>query len=206
MRGLRGLLLLPLLVACGNSGSPQGPPAATFGAVSGSVVEGSGQGVQGASVALARDGSTTRATITNSAGGYGFAAVETGTWTVTVSPPDGFLAAGSLSAQAQVAAGQTASVPPVTLERVEGPPGASPAVVSIGDNLFLPGSLTITAPRIVRFVNSGTQAHNTTSATGVWASDVLGPGAVFEHEFTQAGTYPYACTLHPGMSGTITVQ
>jgi plastocyanin len=197
---------VPLVAACGNSGSPQGPPATSFGTVAGTVVESPGQGVSGASVAVARAGSTTRTSTTENGGGYGFASVEVGTWTVTVSPPDGFLAAGPLSAAVQVATGQTASVPAITLARADGPPGSGPAVITIGDNLFLPGTVNVTAPRVVRWVNSGGQAHNTIAAAGAWTSGTLNPGDTFEHEFTQAGTYAYACTLPPGMSGTITVQ
>jgi plastocyanin len=200
------LLLVPLVAACGNSGSPQGPPTASFGAVAGTVVESPDQGLPGASVALARAGSTTRTPTTDNGGGYAFASVEVGAWMVTVSPPDGFLAAGPLSAAVQVATGQSASVPAITLVGAGGPPGSSPAVITMGDNVFVPGTVTITAPRVVRWLNSGSQVHNSTAAAGAWASGNLNPGDTFEHEFTRAGTYSYACTLHPGMSGTITVQ
>jgi plastocyanin len=31
------------------------------------------------------------------------------------------------------------------------------------------------------------------------------PGGVWQVKFTTAGTYPYHCTVHPGMVGTVIV-
>jgi plastocyanin len=43
------------------------------------------------------------------------------------------------------------------------------------------------------------------SDTGLWSSDIA-PGADFTRTFPAAGTFNFHCTLHPGMTGTITVQ
>ena len=37
-------------------------------------------------------------------------------------------------------------------------------------------------------------------------SGTLGNGATYVHTFTTAGTYPYHCTFHSGMTGTIIVD
>ena len=34
----------------------------------------------------------------------------------------------------------------------------------------------------------------------------LNPGSTWEVKFTQAGTYTYHCTVHPGMNGSITIS
>jgi len=45
------------------------------------------------------------------------------------------------------------------------------------------------------------------SVSGYVAAGVpmLQPGETFAHTFTTAGLYPYACYLHPGMSGVVIV-
>lgn len=201
-------ILVVLVVGCGG-GSPSGPPPPPppqHGSVSGTVVEDGGDGIEGASVGLSRPTFNTRNATTNAAGAYTFTQVETGTWTVTVTPAPGFEAVGLLTASVQVTANQTAAVSPVVLARLEPPPEGEPQLVIISDNTFVPGQTTITAPRVVRWVNNGGAAHNTTSRTNAWSSGTLNPGEQFEHEFTQAAEFVYDCTLHPGMTGRIVVQ
>lgn len=208
MRALTCLLVV-VLMACGGGSSPSGPPPPPppeQGTVTGSVVEDGSDGVPGASVALTRPSFTTRNATTNAAGSYTFTSVEVGSWTVTVTPTQGFEAVGSLTASVQVTANQTTTVAPVVLARVAEPPGGEPVVVQISDNVFTPVELSISAPRTVRWVNGGPSPHNTTSRTNAWSSGTLNSGQVFEHQFTQAGTFQYDCTLHPGMTGTIVVQ
>jgi plastocyanin len=49
--------------------------------------------------------------------------------------------------------------------------------------------------------------HNIVFATASDADDTaFGIGDTWQVKFTQAGTYQYQCTLHPGMTGTVTVQ
>ena len=55
------------------------------------------------------------------------------------------------------------------------------------------------------FVNCDSDAHTSTSSTGVWDSEVLTQYAKFEHTFSSAGTFPYFCEIHPGMTASVTV-
>lgn len=104
----------------------------------------------------------------------------------------------------------------------QNPPPPGTVAVTIQDFSFSPGSVTITAGTTVRWTNAGPSAHTTTSDAGAWASTPLGApqggvgygggsaGGTFDFTFTQAGTYPYHCSLHPpssypGFTGTITV-
>lgn len=48
--------------------------------------------------------------------------------------------------------------------------------------------------------------HSTTSDTGLWDSGVFGAGHTFTRTFTSAGSFPFLCTVHPFMTGNITVQ
>ena len=59
----------------------------------------------------------------------------------------------------------------------------------------------------VTFVNGPDFTHLITGANQAWGSpDVeVQPGASISYTFGAAGIYPYACALHPGMSGAIVV-
>jgi plastocyanin len=39
-----------------------------------------------------------------------------------------------------------------------------------------------------------------------FSSGNISSGGTFSHTFTTAGSYPYTCTIHPSMVGTITVN
>jgi plastocyanin len=59
----------------------------------------------------------------------------------------------------------------------------------------------------VTFFNGSDFTHLITGANQEWGSpDVeLQPGKSVSYTFATAGVYPYACVLHPGMSGAIVV-
>ncbi len=71
---------------------------------------------------------------------------------------------------------------------------------------FVPADLTVTAGTTVRWVNTSNVAHNVVSETGLFTSEILNPGQAYTFTFDVAGIYDYECTIHPGMTGTITVQ
>ena len=54
--------------------------------------------------------------------------------------------------------------------------------------------------------NQDPSRHDWTSRDGVWASPALAQGQSYSFTFNQAGSYPYLCSIHPSMTGTITVQ
>jgi plastocyanin len=72
---------------------------------------------------------------------------------------------------------------------------------------FTPASLTIKQGQTVRWRNDDIVGHNVESDLGVPAEfygDLPGKGT-FSFTFTVPGTYPYSCTIHPSMRGTIIV-
>jgi plastocyanin len=75
--------------------------------------------------------------------------------------------------------------------------------VTIADMRFTPDHVTIVAGDTVTWVwDDGSTPHDV-SGDG-FASDVQSEGS-FTHTFDDAGSYPYVCTLHSGMKGTVTV-
>ena len=72
---------------------------------------------------------------------------------------------------------------------------------------FAPTITTVPVGSRVTFFNGPAFSHLVTGAGQAWGSpDVeIRPGASVAYTFDTAGMYPYACVLHPGMSGVIVV-
>jgi len=60
---------------------------------------------------------------------------------------------------------------------------------------------------VVEWKNDDVVPHNVRQTTEhlFWSKD-LPPGAKFRWKASKRGTWPYICTLHPQMAGTITVK
>jgi plastocyanin len=84
-------------------------------------------------------------------------------------------------------------------------PGGPTASVDIFDNGFSRADLGVTVGTTVTWTNTGRRAHTVTGRDGSFGGDVVGSSATFAHTFTTSGTFPYICTIHSDMSGTITV-
>ena len=82
------------------------------------------------------------------------------------------------------------------------PSGASGMTTSA----FGANPLTVSVGTTVTWTNNDSIAHDSVSNGGLWSSPVLSPGQSFQFKFTTAGTFPYRCTIHPNMVGTVTVQ
>ena len=82
-------------------------------------------------------------------------------------------------------------------------------IVSIHDFAFTPTQLDIRAGTKVTWVNCGSAssaAHTSTSDAGVWDSGLLAPGETYTRLFDNTGSFPFHCTPHPFMTGTVTVN
>jgi plastocyanin len=77
-------------------------------------------------------------------------------------------------------------------------------VVELVDACFTPTTLRIEPGDPVTFVNRDTMDHNVV-ANGWGHFDDLAPDDRFAVSFDDRGIYPFACTLHPGMTGAIVV-
>jgi plastocyanin len=94
-------------------------------------------------------------------------------------------------------------------------PGAS----TLTDTSYSPNPIEATVGQTVVWTNDDSAFHTVTSgsvgapdAGKAFDSGLAGPtaltakGKTFEHKFDTAGEYPYFCTLHPAMVGTVTVK
>ena len=75
----------------------------------------------------------------------------------------------------------------------------------ISDFKFTPGSITVHVGDTITWVNDGPTAHSATAGDGSFDTGVLQKGASASHTFAQAGTFAYACKIHPFMHGTVVV-
>jgi plastocyanin len=83
---------------------------------------------------------------------------------------------------------------------------ADEAAISIADFTFSPSDAPVAVGATVTWTNDDSLAHTSTSSDGVWNSDTLQPGDTFSFTFEEAGTFAYTCSIHPSMSGSITVE
>ncbi len=71
---------------------------------------------------------------------------------------------------------------------------------------FNPQDITIEMNTVVTWTNSHAVTHTTTSDDGVWDSGNMGLGDDFSFLFITPGFFPYHCTIHPMMTGSVTVN
>jgi plastocyanin len=69
-----------------------------------------------------------------------------------------------------------------------------------------PKSVTIKVGDTVTWVNEDAPQHDVVADGGEFKSDLFDKGQSFSHTFTTTGTYPYHCSIHPGMTGTVIVE
>lgn len=84
---------------------------------------------------------------------------------------------------------------------------AAVTIVATDQLAFSPASQNAHVGDIIQWTVPGTTSHTVTFDNHSDISDLsLLPGGTWEVKFTTAGTYPYTCTVHPGMNGTIVVS
>ncbi len=77
---------------------------------------------------------------------------------------------------------------------------------NLGPGSYVPNPITVAVGTAVTWTNNDSIGHTSTSNTGVFNSGTIAPGQSFSFTFQAAGTYPYHCTFHPGMVGSVVVQ
>lgn len=92
---------------------------------------------------------------------------------------------------------------PAAPHGVDAPPGT----VVIQDFAFHPPEIVVEAGTTLTFANQEAGvSHTATAEDRSWDSGVLQPGRFFEATFPEPGEYPYFCTIHPRMRGTVIVE
>jgi plastocyanin len=84
-----------------------------------------------------------------------------------------------------------------------GPLEGTGATVELVKACMTPSILRVDPGTAITFVNRDDMLHNIVGS-GMFAWD-LGLDASVAYRFDHAGTFPYACTLHPGMVGAVVV-
>ncbi len=82
---------------------------------------------------------------------------------------------------------------------------AGTIAIDVRDYEFSPVTVSIDTGSTVAFVNSGHAPHTATSS-GVFDTGEIGSGTLSTQSFGTPGTYPFVCTYHPQMTGTIVVR
>lgn len=70
---------------------------------------------------------------------------------------------------------------------------------------FNPSNLNVQVGTTVTWINKDSTTHHVVSDTGVFDSGDLSTGMSYNYTFNKTGTYPYHCSIHPSMTGTIVV-
>lgn len=82
--------------------------------------------------------------------------------------------------------------------------GGEGADVRIVDNAFDPAEIQVSAGTSVDWENTGDATHTVTFDDGDDSGD-LNSGATYSRTFDDAGEFAYVCSIHPQMTGTVTV-
>jgi plastocyanin len=88
---------------------------------------------------------------------------------------------------------QTQDVPADTIE------------VQIVNFAFEPATVSVPAGGTIVWINNDSAPHTATALDGSFDSNIFDPGASFSWQFSEPGTVPYRCSLHPAMEGTVEV-
>ena len=78
-------------------------------------------------------------------------------------------------------------------------------VANAGSNSFSPNPVEVKVGETVTWINDDSGRHTVTSKDGVFDSEMMGKEQSFSFIFDKAGEYPYFCSPHPGMVGTVVV-
>ena len=84
----------------------------------------------------------------------------------------------------------------------------TPAAVEVKiDNFsFAPVEISVSAGTTVTWTNRDDIPHTVVSTDKVFKSKVLDTDDKYSYTFTKPGTYPYFCSVHPKMTGTVVVK
>jgi len=85
------------------------------------------------------------------------------------------------------------------------PAEATTSQVSIQRSAFSPPSVRVSLGTTVKWTNSDSVAHTSTSQAGFWDSGTISAGGTFTTAFPSAGSYGYLCTIH-GFTGAVHVR
>jgi plastocyanin len=77
--------------------------------------------------------------------------------------------------------------------------------VTIDEMKFNPPSVQVNVGDTVEWTNNDVRDHTVVARDGSFNSGNLSKGDTFRYTFKKAGSFAYACSLHPRMKGTVVV-
>ncbi len=87
------------------------------------------------------------------------------------------------------------------------PSGGGGTKITMKDIKFAPASVSVRVGQKVTWTNSDQVDHNVKADSGAsFSSQNFGSGGSYSFTPKKAGTIKYECTIHPGMTGTLTVK
>lgn len=99
--------------------------------------------------------------------------------------------------------------PPATASQSQVQPQANAqpvkATIKIQNFKFDPANVAIAVGETVQFINDDEEPHTATSTDGAFNSKALDTNQTWNYTPTKAGSFPYICSIHPFMKGTLTV-
>lgn len=204
-RNILSIAMAAVVLGCGGgdggSGTPSGPVVTATGSVRGTVKDNLGVAVSAVSVQLSATGKPTLTATSGTDGVFTITNVVVGTWQLAATLPTGF--ANATGPTVTVSANQQTSADIVLTRQVVVEPPLN-ADVSISNFAFSPKDVTIKQNGSIQWKNNDAAAHTATGAS--FDSGVLQSAAMFTQAFATKGTFNYRCTIHAGMTGTVTVQ
>jgi plastocyanin len=79
--------------------------------------------------------------------------------------------------------------------------------IKMADIKFDPAEATAGVGQEICWINEDEIDHNAVAESGAdFKSELFGKGETFTAKVDQPGTVDYVCTIHPGMTGKITVE
>jgi len=121
----------------------------------------------------------------------------------------GALVAGcgsSSSSSSNSSSNSTPAAAPATSTPAAAPAAGGTISVSMKNIQFVPKSVTAKVGQTVKWTNDDSVDHNVTATSGgTFKSSNFGQGSTYSTKLAKAGTVQYVCTIHPGMTGTVTV-
>jgi plastocyanin len=85
-------------------------------------------------------------------------------------------------------------------------PAPGTKAASVVDFAFDPASLEVTTGTTVTWQNRGQAPHTVTASDGSFDSGLIAAGGTYSRTFDSPGTFAFACSFHPDMSGTVVVD
>jgi plastocyanin len=83
---------------------------------------------------------------------------------------------------------------------------ASSPEIKIDNFTFGPAALKVPVGTTITWVNRDDIPHTVVNTDKTFKSKVLDTDDRFSFTFTKAGTFPYFCSIHPKMTGTVVVE